>query len=443
MPRRSVILLLGFIPFLGMATEWSVRAQEQKIGDRDRERAEIMLGDIHDALRKNYYDPKFHGLDMDERYKAYKEKLKKSETLGDAFRTVAAYLAGLNDSHTFFLPPRRSYRFDYGYEMRMIGDACYITEIRPGSDSASKLHVGDQVVSLNGYTVNRKDLWQLQYFLNQLAPAPVTQMALRSPSGELRKEQINTKYDQGKRLKDLTADGGFNDNYNLMFEEEKQRHVLRQRYLEQSDVMIWKMPVFDIDPDGVDHLMGLARKHKSLILDLRGNPGGYIVTLERMIGNLFDHDITLGAQITRKGEKPMVVKSRKKDIFTGNLTVLVDSASASAAELLARVVQLEHRGTVLGDRSSGSVMEAREYPFQTGVDVVVVYGASITSADLIMSDGKSLEKVGVTPDEVILPSAQELAAGHDPVLAHAAELAGLKIDAAAAGKLFPFEFAPM
>jgi C-terminal processing protease CtpA/Prc len=75
--------------------------------------------------------------------------------------------------------------------------------------------------------------------------------------------------------------------------------------------------------------------------------------------------------------------------------------------------------------------------------VVVVYAASITSADLIMSDGKSLEKVGVTPDQVMLPTAQELAAGHDPVLAHAAQLAGLKIDAAAAGQLFPFEFAPM
>jgi peptidase S41-like protein len=341
MSRRSVILFLGFIPFLCLATGSSVQAQEQKIGDRDRERAEIMLGDIHDTLRKNYYDSKFHGLD------------------------------------------------------------------------------------------------------NQLAPTPVTKMALRSPSGELRNEQINTKYEQGKHLKDLTLGGGLNDNYNLMFEEEKQRHVLRQRYLERGDVMIWKMPIFEIEPDGVDHLMGLARKHKSLILDLRGTPGGYIVTLERMIGNLFDHDISLGAQITRKGEKPMVVKSRRKDIFTGNLTVLVDSASVSAAELLARVIQLEHRGLVLGDRSSGSVMKAREYRFSTGIDVVVVYSASITSADLIMSDGKSLEKVGVRPDQIILPTAQDLAAGRDPVLAHAAELTGLQMDAVAAGKLFPFEFAPM
>jgi C-terminal processing protease CtpA/Prc len=441
--RLPLMLLLGSELFLGTTTPCQGQSREQKIEKRDRERAEVMLSEIHEALRKNYYDPKFHGLDIDERFRAYKEKIQKSETLGDAFRTVAAYLAGLDDSHTFFLPPRRSYHFDYGYQMRMVGDSCYITEIRSGSDSGSKLRLGDQVVSLDGYKVNRKDFWQLQYFLNQLAPKPVTEMTLRSPAGELRKEQIITRYDQGKHLKDLTFAGGLIDNYNLIFEEEKQRHVLRQRYHEQGEAMIWKMPIFDLDDDGVDHLMKMARKHKTLILDLRGNPGGYVATLERMIANVFDQDINLGKRITRKGEKPMVIRSRRKDAFSGNLIVLVDGASASAAELFARVIQLEHRGTVIGDRSSGSVMEARGYPFQIGTDVVIVYSASITSADLIMSDGKSLEKVGVTPDLTILPTAQEIARGLDPVLAHAAQLAGLNIDAAAAGRLFPFEFPPM
>jgi carboxyl-terminal processing protease len=128
--------------------------------------------------------------------------------------------------------------------------------------------------------------------------------------------------------------------------------------------------------------------------------------------------------------------------FTGKVVVLVDAESASAAELFARIMQLEKRGIVMGDHSSGSVMEAREHSEQTGTDTAVYYGASITEWNLIMSDGKSLEHVGVTPDEVALPSAEDLANGRDPVLAHAAATLGVKISSDEAGKAFPYEWPP-
>ena len=83
----------------------------------------------------------------------------------------------------------------------------------------------------------------------------------------------------------------------------------------------------------------------------------------------------------------------------------------------ARIVQIEKRGTVLGDRTAGAVMTSRIFPHRAGLAAVAFYAASITVGDVRLSDGTSLEKVGVRPDEIVLPSPADLAAGRDPVLA--------------------------
>lgn len=193
----------------------------------------------------------------------------------------------------------------------------------------------------------------------------------------------------------------------------------------------------------MDRIFDNARKHQALILDLRQNPGGAVTTLERMVGNVMDHDVKIADRVGRKEMKPQLAKSVGDRAFKGKLIVLVDSQSASAAELFARVIQLEHRGIVLGDKTSGSVMEARGYGYSQGADTIITYGFSITDADLIMKDGSSLEHVGVTPDEIILPTGHDLATGQDPVMARAVELAGVKVDPAQAGKLFPYEWLPL
>jgi len=67
------------------------------------------------------------------------------------------------------------------------------------------------------------------------------------------------------------------------------------------------------------------------------------------------------------------------------------------------------------------------------------YGLSITTSDLIMPDGVSLEHRGVTPDQLRLPSPDDLAAGLDVVLSYAVSLFGVTLNPVEAANLFRIE----
>jgi|SRR5215475_1353654 len=72
-------------------------------------------------------------------------------------------------------------------------------------------------------------------------------------------------------------------------------------------------------------------------------------------------------------------------------------------------------------------------------DSQVLYGASITHPDLLMTDGKSLEHVGVEPDIAILPTAHDIATKRDPAMSKAATLVGGHLTPEEAGTAFPPE----
>ena len=251
-------------------------------------------------MKKHYYDPKFHGIDWDARYHEFDEKIKTAGSLGHAFGMVAAFLDGLNDSHTFFNAPRRPYKLDYGYRMQIFGENCFVTRVRPGTDAVGKINPGDEIVAFNRRDVNRKSLWKLEYFFNSLSPQEASLVDFIGLDGKEQNLQINTKMVPLKRVMDISGEGEGNDIWQLIREDEKEDHVVRQRIVEKDGVMIWKMPEFFISDSEVDHIFGTARKNKTLILDLRGNPGGAVDTLSRMVSNVIDHDVTIADRIGQK-----------------------------------------------------------------------------------------------------------------------------------------------
>ena len=235
---------------------------------------------------------------------------------------------------------------------------------------------------------------------------------------------------------DLTGADGGADIARVIRDAEKAAGELRPLVVEYGDeILIWKLPTFFVDNDAIRDVVKRARQRKALVLDLRGNSGGPVRTLVALVGQLGRDSVILGMQRERRKQTPLIAKGAGDNAFDGQLFVLVDSRSASASEILARVVQLTQRGRVLGDRTAGAVMRSSYRQFMLGTQTAVFYGLSITDADLVMTDGGRLEAVGVLPDELILPTANDLAAGRDTVLARAVTLAGAPLGAVEAGTL--------
>jgi carboxyl-terminal processing protease len=413
---------------------------QEKLGGHERDRGSAILAMVKKDVKSKYFDSTFKGIDIDKRFADADEKIQIAQSVGQVMGTIAQVLLEFSDSHTRFIPPQRASRTEYGWTPTMIGNKAIVTAIKPKSDAEAKgLKVGDQIVAVDNTIIDRANLWLMKYLYYTLRPQPGMRLSILRP-GKTAEEEITVlaKITQGQRLLDLTQG---QDIFKLIRESENEAHLNRHRYSSVADdLFIWKMPEFDMSESQVDDMMGKVKDHKKLILDLRGNGGGMVLTLNRLIGHFFDRDITVGEWKGREEFDPQIAKTRKKDIFTGEVIVLIDSESGSSSELFARVMQLEKRAKVIGDVSSGKVMVSRFFSRQVGMDRVAFFGTSITIANVIMSDGKSLEKVGVIPDQLILPSPGDIAAGKDPVLTAAAEMLGHKIPPADAGKMFPVEW---
>ena len=398
------------------------------LSNGDRDILFKILRQVREDVEKHYYDPAFHGIDLKAAFAGAEQSLKTAHTLTDAFATLSDVLFQLDDSHTVFIPPNRRTRTDYGWQMAMVGDVPLVTSVDPRSDAAAKgLAVGDRVLLLNTFAPGRVNFPRLTYFYRYIRPQAQQRLSVMKPDGSTVTLDVRSRVEN----KPVTELGDLIAELEDVLDRARDRSAVVGG---GADIFVWKMTVFG-SPDVVDDMIRKARGHKTLLLDLRGNGGGSVDALRELVSRTFDRSVVI-ANEKRRDKDARVVAKPAKNGFTGKLIVLVDSRSASAAEMFARIVQIEQRGSVLGDQTAGAVMTSRMFPHTIGVGPLVLYATQMTVGDVRMSDGGSLEKVGVEPDEIVLPRPADLAAGRDPVLARAAELAGGQLTPEEAGRLF-------
>jgi len=429
--RRAVYLAIGGCLAAGASGVFGVSDDMQD----DRNRGIKMARDIRNQIKSRYYDPAFHGVDLDAVFTRAETAIKAATVSMQVRAALAQALEELNDSHTVLIPPMITTDVDYGFETRMVGDRCLVTVVRAKSDAEAKgLRRGDRILAIDGIEPTRRNLETLWYVLSAIQPRGGLNLVAQTGDAAPR------KFGAAARITRHAASIEIWQLFENLQKTSRENPTYAWRYWTYKDekVVVVKLYTFMVTDEMINDLMDQVNEAKALIVDLRGNPGGAIDALRIAAGALFKDEIEMGIQQERKSRRPFRSKRPKsKRLFEGRLVVLVDSASQSSAEVLARVVQIEKRGTVIGDRTAGAVMVSEMIPMNAGNDFTMVpYGLSVTTAKLLMKDGASLEGLGVTPDEIVLPTGDDLRENRDPAMARAAETVGLKLSPSAAWSHF-------
>jgi len=346
------------------------------------------------------------GADLDTLKGALASYLGQPNANVDGFVAGHALVRGMvkfvDEGHTYFLDPQQY----NDYQSWSRGDNKYvgigISVSGRGSDPRivevyedtpaqhAGLKPGDVIVSINGQSVSGLALEEMTGLV-------------RGPAGSTL-EMVITRGDESLTFKMQRAE------IHLQFV--KQRvvaddigYLSLRGFPEPSVVDSIEQNVAAFQEQGV----------RGLVLDLRGNSGGRIDVGTRLLSHFLPAGTTVYEETDRSGENRLHY-SRSGDQYGLPLVVLVDGGTASMGEIFASAVQEHGAATIIGSTTAGSVAAAQVFGLPDGA------GLQVTVYEIRAPDGKPLNRVGVTPDEVVEPDAVTTAGGDDPVLSRAIEI---------------------
>ncbi|MBM4198698.1 MAG: tail-specific protease [Gammaproteobacteria bacterium] len=140
-----------------------------------------------------------------------------------------------------------------------------------------------------------------------------------------------------------------------------------------------------------------SEKIDGLVMDLRGNGGGFLPEAQSLTGLFVDRGPVVQVQFSN-GQKEVLDDSDSGVVYNGPLIVLIDRFSASASEIFAGAIQDYRRGVVVGQRSFGKGTVQNLVPLSRWSARPVNGQLTVTIGKFYRITGESTQHRGVEPD---------------------------------------------
>lgn len=160
-------------------------------------------------------------------------------------------------------------------------------------------------------------------------------------------------------------------------------------------------------------LSTVVRGHaRGIILDLRGNPGGFVDAAQAVVSRFLNRGVVAYEKGPGTSLTPLRVEHAPY-VTHLPLVILVDSGTASAAEITAGALRDDHRAVLIGTRTYGKGSMQSIYALTDGSSL------RITDRMWLTPNKHSIQRVGIRPDLLVAVTPAQYQSGTDPQLAAA------------------------
>ncbi len=340
---------------------------------------------------------------LDEKFVYTKDDVEKISDQDKLYGAIQGLVASYGDPHTIFFPPEESKNFESdisgsfeGVGMELSTKGSSIVVISPLKDTpAYKAGVkkGDIISSIDGKSTANMSVDDAVKLIRGKAGTDVVIKVARSGESDLLDVKITRGViDIPTTETEIKSDVFVIHLYNFYATSpEKFRLALRE----------------------------FAESGKTkLVLDLRGNPGGYLEAAVDMASWFLPMGKTVVRENFGNNAEEQVYRSKGYNVFNDklNMVILADEGSASASEILAGALREHGVAKIVGTRTfgKGSVQELVKIPPDASLKVTI--------ARWLTPNGVSISDNGLTPDYEVKYTEADSKADRDPQMEKALEL---------------------